>query len=249
MYKKHITPLFFTLALLFAGTAQAQDAVQMAYELTPKADMVVEFEQALKAHADWRTANNDPWAWTIWAKTIGEGVAYGARTDPHSWEELDAYAAFAAKADAHFRKNVMPYVESVNSRIDGLMESFYRPMDNMENLNAVGITTYRIKPGARPALLATMGKIIKTVNDHDYPSYFGVYDILMGTGVGSIDAISFHENWSDMKEPDGGLVGLLAKAHGEEMAGQLYQDFAASIEGSTHAIWVKRADLSVTASN
>ncbi len=249
MYKKHITPLFFALTLLFAGTAQAQDAVNMAYELTPKSDMLVEFEQALKAHADWRTANNDPWAWTIWAQAIGEGVAYAARTNPHTWEELDAYAAFAAKADVHFRTNVMPYVASINSRIDTNMESFFRPMDNMDNLNAVGVTNYQIKPGARPALLATMGKIIQTVKDHDYPAYFGVFDILMGTGVGSIDAVSYHENWSDMQEPDGGRLGLLSKAHGEKMAGQLYQDFSASIEGSTHAIWVKRADLSVTASN
>jgi hypothetical protein len=122
-----LTLLALTALGFGAVNAAAQATVAQTYFVSTTSGMGNQFEVAMATHMQWRKDNNDPWEWQAFQVVNGDGLTeYRFRSNGHAWADFDAYSAFQAEATEHFGNVVMPFVESITSRIT-TAAGFMRP--------------------------------------------------------------------------------------------------------------------------
>lgn len=237
--------VLFTLAWLPA-TAQAQDLAEF-WKFTVKPGNQAGFEQALKAHIEFREANGDPWDWFTHQVTVGEeiGTYYVASWD-HEWADFDAYDAWegGAAAVAHFQATVAPLLEDMSNEITENNRSIERMHPDPTSVSLVNVTTFYINPGKQMQFNEVLTKWHETIVENDMPFYYAS-DYLVAGGEGPVFSIAgFGASWADFAEPDPNMEQIMVEKYGEEEAMEIFTAFGESVHHWKNMIVRFRSDLS-----
>ena len=117
--KPPLVPIALFALALIPGQAQCQLVSEM-WQITPKVGMEAGFQEAFKAHMEFRKAQGSPWVWQTWEIVVGEDVGdFLIVSWDHPWADFDAYenSDFAGIAGPHFGATVAPLVEDAANMI------------------------------------------------------------------------------------------------------------------------------------
>ncbi|MFZ5608947.1 MAG: hypothetical protein ACOY99_04980 [Pseudomonadota bacterium] len=233
--------------------AFAEDAAELAreYALEALPGHQAQMEAALKAHADWRKKNGDPFAWSIYQVIVGEAQSiYIVRSSGHKWADFDTYgdSDFAAKASAHYRETVAPHTtgRAVASiwRNEGKVQRW--PQDG-GSFKYFLVLEYVIKPGHTQRFTDAAAKFSDVANENDWPGSYAM-EWLEAGGEGPKAALVIPSaNWAGFADPEPSLYSLLVKKHGEAEAARIRDAFTSAIAGQKSFIVVHRPEFSVPA--
>ena len=106
----------------------------------------------------------------------------------------------------------------------------------------VGVTSWRLKPGARGDLMAALDKIQKAITDAKWP-----YPYRLAWLIGGEDRLRVvvpMKSYAEMADPDPSVHALLAKSLGsEEAAGSTLKQFGGALEDAQYTVFAYRPDL------
>jgi len=243
-----------SLALLVAtsvgvsATASGQDNLARTYNVTPKAGMGAQFETALREHAQWRAANNDPWSWSVSVPETGENVGtYGIRSGGHSWADFDAYhAGFGPQGLVHWNATVAPLVELVASTIGRTNEDLGQLPPDGFDLAFVTITRFQLRPGRANEFNQLVGQAMEILKEGGFPGYWVWTSPVSGGGPGPyISVVGLNSSWEDMADPDPSFEAVMMAKLGEEGFMEWTNKFGATYRGVESWTRRLRPDLSV----
>ena len=231
-----------------SATASGQDNLARTYNVTPQAGMGAQFETALREHAQWRTANNDPWTWSVSVAETGENVGtYGIRSGGHSWADFDAYdAGFGPQGLVHWNSTVAPLVESITSTISRADEDLSRPPPDGFNLAFVTVTQFQLRPGREFQANQFIGQATEILKEGGFPDYWVWASPVSGGGPGPyMNLVGLHSSWEDMADPDPSFEAVMMAKLGEEGFMEWMSNFGATFRGVESWTLRLRPDLSV----
>jgi hypothetical protein len=242
--------LFATLALAFVAglpTPGMGQELTMVWGFKVKPGANAAFEEAIKAHMEFREANGDPWEWKFYQHVVGKDVgAYMARSSGHSWADFDEDMGgeFDVIAGNHWDATVQPLVEEYWNLIDrDDLELSHRP-ESMDPYTLFNVTVFYLKPDQMMAFSEAIGTYKEFIVDHDFPFYWDVESPAAGAADGPTMAIvGFAQNWAEMAE-DPAVEQALLEDLGEEAAMALMQQFNGAYHRSENFIVMLRPDLS-----
>ena len=240
---------FPALVLVFlAGIptpAPAQD-LTMVWEFRVKAGSEAAFEEAVKAHMEFREANGDPWEWHWYQQMIGKDPGtYMVRSSGHSWADFDRDMGgeFDEVAGNHWNATVQPLVEEVWNLIDQEDSELSRLPENMDPYTLFNVSVFYLKPDQIMAFSEAVGKYKQVILDHDFPFYWVVQSAVAGADGPAMALVGFAERWADMAE-DPAMEAALVETYGEDGAQELFQQFYGSFHYFENYIGMLRPDLS-----
>jgi len=248
MPKRSFVPLIlFVLgsALLPAAT-QGQTISQM-WQFTPKAGSGAAFEEALKAHIEYRKSQGDPWTWDVYEEVVGPnpGKLYVASWE-HSWSDLDAYDAWGAggEAGAHFQSTAAPLLEEMTTSISQEGPISRIPDDPNWAPTLVNVTVFYLVPGKQMAFQDAVMKIDEAIQNADMPFYYGSDLLVAGDSGPAMSIAGFGETWADFADPDPSMEQVMTEAYGEDGAMELFNAFSEGVDHWESFIVRHRPDLS-----
>ncbi len=231
-----------------SANATGQDNLARTYSITPKAGMGAQFEAALREHAQWRTANNDPWTWSVSVAETGENLGtYGIRSGGHSWADFDAYdAGFGPQGLVHYNATVAPLVESTTSTISRIDEDLsQRPPDGF-NLAFVTVTKFQLRPGRAVEFNQLVGQATEILKEDGFPGYWVWSSPVSGGGPGPhMNLVGLNSSWGDMAEADPSFEAVMMAKLGEEGFMEWVNNVGATYRGEESWTVRLRPDLSV----
>lgn len=231
-----------------SATASGQDNLARTYNVTPKAGMGAQFETALREHAQWRTANNDPWTWSTSVAETGQNFGtYGIRSGGHSWADFDAYdAGFGPEGLVHYRATVAPLVESTTSTISRTDEDLSRLPPDGFNLAFVTITKFQLRPGRGDEFNQLVGQAMEILKEGGFPGYWVWSSPVSGGGPGPyINFVGLNSSWGDMADPDPSFEAVMMAKLGEEGFMEWTNNIGVTYRGVASWTLRLRPDLSV----
>ena len=231
-----------------SATASGQDNLARTYNVTPQAGMGAQFETALREHAQWRTANNDPWTWSVSVAETGRSLGtYGIRSGGHSWADFDAYdAGFGPEGLVHYNTTVAPLVESTTSTISTTDVDLSRLPPDGFNLAFVTITKFQLRPGRGSQFNQLIGQANEILMEGGFPEYWVWTSPVSGGGPGPyINLVGLHSSWGDMADPDPSFDAVMMAKLGEEGFAEWWKNLAATYRGVESWTRRRRPDLSV----
>lgn len=232
------------------GVAAQDGMITRGYVLTPKPGMEAQFVAALRAHAEWRKANRDPWTWAIYTPVTGELGTYVVRSGRHTWAELDAYEqGFGTKAGEKFIADVTPLIASTRSVIDvALPDSISKRPPPDQPIKLVNVTTFLVRPGMEQQFMQLIGQASMALKAANWPPNWGWFMPYSGAPeTGPVVYLAgFNQNWSSMKDPDPGFDTVLSKALGRDGFMKWVEAFNQTTRGMRSVIYQYHPELSVT---
>ncbi len=231
-----------------SAAASGQNNLARTYNVTPKAGMGAQFETALREHAQWRTANNDPWTWSVSVAETGQNFGtYGIRSGGHSWADFDAYdAGFGPQGLVHYMATVAPLVESTTSTISRTDEDLSRLPPDGFNLAFVTVTKFQLRPGRGSQFNQLIGQANEILMEGGFPEYWVWASPVSGGGPGPyINLVGLHSSWEDMADPDPSFEAVMMAKLGEEGFMEWGNNLAATYRGVASWTLRRRPDLSV----
>lgn len=241
--------IFATLVLALLGgipSSALSQELTMVWEFKVKPGSAVAFEEALKAHMEYRESIGDPWEWLFFQQVIGENVGmYMARSPGHTWADFDEYmgSEIAQLAGTHFDATVQPLVEEVWNLIDQDNGELSRLPEDIEPYTLFNVSVFHLKPDQMTAFSEAVGKMKQVVIDHDFPFYWGAQVQVAGTEGPSMALVGWAESWADMAE-DPAMEAAVVETFGEDGAQELFKQFYGSFHSFVNFIGMKRPDLS-----
>ena len=238
--------LFFTLALLPAP-GESQDIARW-WEFTPKAETSAGFEEALKAHMEYRASLGDPWTWEVFEVAVGEDVGtFQVGSWGHTWADFDAYEAWdgATAAGAHFGATVSPLLEDMTSTVTQDNAQITRPPpDPNAAPNLVNVTTFYLNPGQISAFNENLMKFHEAIGKAELPFYYASSSLVAGGRGPTFTIVGFADNWAGFADPDPGMEQAMMEMYGEEEAMEIFSAFGESYRFVETFIARHRTDLS-----
>jgi hypothetical protein len=241
-----VTSILFLFAVaLIPGHAQSQLVSEM-WQITPKAGMEAGFQEAFKAHIEFREAQGDPWVWQTWEIVVGEDVGdFLVVSWDHAWADFDAYenSDFVGIAGPHFGATVAPLVDdAVNmiSQADTTMQKL--PTDPDYEVNLVMVMSFDLLPGKFMAFEQGMAQLNEAMQE--MPGYFTSSAPVVG-GDGSDFTLAFlGENWADFAEEEPSFMEVMMEMYGEEEAMAIWTSLDECIASVSSRMVRLRPDLS-----
>lgn len=228
-----------------ATTGKAAGMIADRWVFWPKAGQTKEFEAAVKEHAAWRKKSGEPFTWLTYQPIVGTDLTYYViRSDDHQWKDFDAEDAWAskAKADDAFEQQMGPHVARIEhffEETDGAHSHWLQSKD----YKYTGVTSMRLKAGARGDMTTAMDKIQKAITDEKWP-----YPYRLAWLIGGDDRLRLivpMKSYADMADPNPSVRKVLAKSLGsEDSAGATLKQFNGSFEDAQYTVFVLRPDLS-----
>jgi hypothetical protein len=226
--------------------APAPGKIAELWVFWPKDGHAAEFENAAKAHLAWRKQAGETYTWTAYQPIVGDDLThYVYRSGEHQWADLDANAAWEAKANAQqqYEKDMGPHVARV--------EHYFTEADLDHSLWHEGkqyrylqVEQFQIKPGGYAKLIDSLNKIQKAAVDGKWPNSYAIAWTTGGTG--GMTVVFPYESYAAMQEPDPPFMKVLATSLGSEDAAKAaMQQLNESFAGASHTtIYTVRPDLS-----
>jgi len=243
-FKRCLVIFFSVFCFLSVAAAQEMgEKIAFHFQITPKAGMHHQLETALKAHAQWRREQKDPWQWYVMQVVTGRDYGdYIVRSDEMDWAAMDAYE-FREKGNTHFMTTVGPFMESLNSSITATNHAVSNwPEGTMPKI--IMVEAFELKPGKAEQFWKAVAKAHKAFNGR-----MGAYDwatTMVGEGAGSHAYLVVPmQSWAEMKPRNMEMMGYLQEAYGQEGASQLMAHFQEAVSGSESLIVAFRPDLSI----
>ena len=211
-----------------------------------KIGMNQEFEQALKAHLDWRRENGESWVWGVYQVANGDNMGdYILRSGFHTWADFDDYNEFLTRAAAHFFKMAGPYINSfrgVITRVDD--QNLLWPEDN-SSVNLIQVFQYRVKIGKTRDLTEVISKVHQALVQQNWPLHYSwEWNANGGEGIVAMLILPF-SSWESMQEPENPMESVLEQVYGKEQSQALFAGFADSVESVESRVFVVRRDLAL----
>ena len=241
-----IIPALALALLASLPTTVAPQDLTMVWEFRVKAGSGAAFEEAVKAHMEFREANGDPWEWHWYQQMVGKQVGtYMVRSPGHSWSDFDEDLGgeFNDLAGRHWDATVQPLVEEVWNLIDQENAELSRLPETMDAYTLFNVSVFYLKPDQLMAFSEAVGKYKQVVIDHDFPFYWVVQTAVAGADGPAMALVGFAESWADMAE-DPAMEAAVVDTYGEEGAQELFQQFYGSFHYFENYIGALRPDLS-----
>lgn len=236
--------LALALAFVFQPVLAQEETGTIArtWAMTPKADSVGAFNDALKAHAAWRRENNDPWTWGFWRAASGnmDGTVI-IRSANHTYADIDAYSQgeFQDKATAHWRENVAPHVANAWSGLSSLDKDMVDWPEG--DYKVVRVTRFHLKPGHGTAFRGAVQKVRAKMKEAGRQSTHAWAWSLTGDDIPTVSLIIARNNWAGLDTPEKSVRATLAEMVGELDADAMMDDAMQHVENISADVYV-RAD-------
>ncbi len=211
-----------------------------------KANMGPAFEAAFKEHLAFRQEQGDPREWkTYTVEAGGDMDTYSIRSCCHHWADFDAYDAWSGEAEvgAHFNANVDQYVASYEHFFSAIDFENSNWSEDVTDVNFVGVTSWKIKPGAEGGMEAAKAKMSSLAKEHGWPRNWAWGSSIVGPPLLTI--ASPFSDFAGMEAPEQNFLEFLTEHMGsQEEADELLSSFSTSAKGSSYTIYRYREDLS-----
>ena len=229
------------------GSVWAQGFLAQEYMFKPKPGMGAALVTALRAHAEWRAENGDPWEWSTYEVAAGEDMgSILVRSDGHTWADWDAYeASFALQGSTHFNATVGPLLESTTSSINMLDTTITRWPEDGGDFSLFRIYIYHLIPSTGQQFTQAIKKIHDAIVQEDYPATYGFVTPVVGETGPKMILVVPASSWADFEEPERPMDQMLAELYGPEEAAQIFSDFNNSYTKIESRVLRLRPDLSV----
>jgi hypothetical protein len=216
------------------------------WQITPKAGMEIGFQEAFKAHMEFRKAQGDPWSWQTWEIVVGADVGdFLIVSWDHPWADFDAYenSDFAGIAGPHFGATVAPLVEDAVNMISQSDTTIQKlPTDPDYQANLVMVMSFDLLPGKYMAFNQAMAQMNAAMQE--MPFFYTSSAPVVG-GDGSDFTLAFiGENWADFTEGDPNMMEVMAEMYGEEETMAIWTTMDECIASIASSMVRLRPDLS-----
>ncbi len=242
-------PFLFIMALaLLPAQTQGQDMSRW-WQFKPKAGSGPAFQEAFRAHVEYRKELGDPWSWAVYETVVGED--YGTLhvgSFNHTWADFDAYETWenGAAASAHFQATVSPLVEEMTTNISQANRSFERYYPDPEQVpNYVNVTTFYLNPGKQGQFNENVMKWHEVIEANNMPYYYASNFLAAGGEGPSFTIALFGEGYASFADPDPSMEAAMMEHFGEEEAMEIFTAFGESFHYWENVVVRFRPDLSL----
>ena len=242
-------PLFLLVGLVVLAASlaaqQTPDTVSRVFYVTPKAGMELQFEKALKAHADWHRQRKDTWRWDIrYTETGRRSGEYIAITGGHQWKDFDNPAVPAKDDGEHFLNNVAQFVASSSSLFLVVRPDMSRSAPDAPLPPISVVTFFHLKYGQTAKFVDAIRKLKEAQDKTDAPIRAAWLQVV-GAGRNATFVVSVpRENWAAFEMSGPSLRERVEKVHGRVAADAIFQALEESVDYSEVKITQARPDLS-----
>jgi len=244
----HLTPkTFYMKKLLFIGVvipvfciAQNSTVVQVTRFL-PKNDRIIEFEKALKNHAQKFHTGDYKWR-TYTVETGPEAGWYQLIEGPLTWEQVDKRGTISTEHNTDLYKNVMPNVDKTEQMFINYREDLSSvPLKDFSD--KIAVTRVFPKVG-RSMQVENDIKTIKKMWD-DSKQNVAVYE---ASSSGPTQFIVVYRYKEGLKERDPGFMKPMKERFEAANGAGSFEKWQSSISENTGNVWYEmlyyNADLS-----
>ena len=221
--------LFIGMIIPVMSVAQNPNVVQVT-RFFPKTDKYMEFEKALKNHAQKFHTGDYKWR-TYTVETGPEAGAYQTVEGPSTWEKIDKRGTLSAEHNNDLYKNVMPNVEKATQ-----MFISYR-----EDLSSVPLTDFTDKIAVtrvfpRPGKMMQSENNIKTIKKmwDDSKQNVAVYE---ASGSGPNQFIIVYRYKDGLKERDPGYMKPMRERFDAANGAGGFEKWQGSVSETTENVW------------
>jgi hypothetical protein len=220
--------------------------VSRVFFVTPKAGMEMQFEAAVKKHAEWHAQKKDPWRWdarfTETGRRTGEYVFIAGG---HQWKDFDNPPVPAKDDGEHFLTTVGPYVDTWSSLFLVTRRDFSRAEAGTPPPPISTVVYFYLKIGQTAKFANSQRQIREALDKTNAPTRSWWYQV-SGAGRNTTFVVSIpRANWAAFE----GMGGPTARERVEQVFGRaradaIYEALDESIEYTETKITVARPDLS-----
>lgn len=247
--RKLVVLLVGVFALGLAGPVAAQqqpDEVTRVYFVTPKTGMELQFEEAVKKHADWHRQRKDPWRWDVRFTETGRRTGeYVLLAGGHQWKDFDN-PPVPDKDDAeHFLTTVGQYVASWSSSIIVRRSDLSRAEAGMPLPALTTVVYFHLKYGQTAKFVNAQRQIREALDKTNAPIRT-TWSQLASTGVNATFIVSVpRDNWAAFEGMGGpSQRERVEQTFGRAAADAIYQALEESVAYTEAKITMARPDLS-----
>ena len=246
-----IVTVIVGLLLLVSSPAPAQDASGTITKwflstITPGHDL--EWEEAFKAHLEWRRQQNDTWVWHTYKVVSGDRLGqYLTMTTDHAWANFDAPAVPVREDEADRVAKLGPHIESLSSGFWTELKALSRPPDMVPPFPLIQVVDYGVKVGQRATFELNVAQFGQTVDEQNLSAaYLWFMKPDGGAATRTFRRIVPYANWGALGAGPGGAVNYdpFIATHGQAGLERWIEMFAESVDWLTSEFWEYRPDLS-----
>lgn len=239
--------MFLLLALLAAlaipAAAQQQPTLSVAYFVEVEGGKAIEFENALKGHLQWLGQQGETWAWNTWLRAIGDDLTvYVIISGGHTFQDLDARAAFQAQNRQRWLANVGPFTEKISSRLSITRPDISRAPEGPFSMAWVFANT--VRPGKEAEYEHALKQVHEAIGKTNWPVKYFFTQTIVGGALPTYTLVLPGSSWSDFAPPAKSFEAMLEEAYGREGARQLMEIFGKTEESAGSWVYLHRPDLS-----
>ena len=253
------TVLAFCLALLLAPLSVLADGHEKApalsdvWQVVPKKGMENEFEEAVKAHMQFRAEAGESRNWWVFTPTIGYNMnMYAFRSCCFNWADMDGFVAENREKGLaeNWNANVHQYVDHYHHYVEETdWDNSHWPQDTDKG-PYYGVTEWTWKEDAGPESDDAMKKMSQVALEEGWSDLGREWVWLDRTGGKPTRMIVIsYENYADMAPLEQSFGEFLSEKIGEEEAAAVFADFSSGFKSSQYGVWYYREDLSSPSSD
>ncbi len=238
-----------SLALLAPQADAQQDAANLTafYVIKAKPGMAKQLEAGIRKHNAWHAKVDDRKGSNVTVVVAGDEfgtyrVGYGNLR----WADMDRFSPEQGMADGDdVQVNIMPFVESVISRILLRRDDLGRASASDPPATLSWVTYNYIRPGKAAEYAAYLARLKEAYDKANSPYRYFIQQVINGAGTPAYITVRPAEKWADFATPANTRQALVA-AYGELEADRLLNVVDEVVLRSASFVAARRADLSYT---
>lgn len=242
--------LFFSLPLgALADNHEKQPLLDDVWLVLPKKGMEAKFEEAVKAHIEWRAKRGESRDWATYNVVLGDNPnIYMFRSGLFDWPEMDAFVKEAGEKgfDEHWNDNVHPYVDHYHHYFERMdFEHSYWP-DDENDFKYYGVTTWVWKEDAGNESSEARKTISKILIDEGWGAEGNnwLWHSRIG-GQPELKIVSGFKDFADMARPEVTISAFLTEHMGsEDEVNAMFDAFSSGFKSSNYTVWARNPELS-----
>ncbi|MCJ7558284.1 MAG: hypothetical protein MUP90_15415 [Gammaproteobacteria bacterium] len=250
MRRLKMTGLLLMLALAWVSqplmaAEEEGGVIARGWSITPKAGSAEAFNKALKAHAQWRRDNDDPWQWNFYRAQSGDmdGTVF-IRSGSHTNADIDAYAAseFSAKAGAHWNQTVQPYVGHASSSFSRRDKEMFDWPEG--DYRVFWVTNFHLRPGHALGFTAEVKKINAALKAAGRQSTHSWSWAMTGEHIPTAMLVTARANWAGFDSPEQSVREALATQMSEMEVASLMDAAFSHVKSMSSRIYISTDEFS-----